>query len=139
MVGLGHKTVLRINVHQKKLGQAEHSCGYAMRCLITVTAASALLVGCSSVVLKASDVKGWPLKSATAQITCDSGQPIKAKLDNGITYALNGTTATREGLPTLNHDSGQFLPNPDSELRALGMKFALSEDFNTAAETACSR
>lgn len=111
----------------------------AMRRLVTIIVSSALLAGCSSVVLKASDVNGWPLKSVTAEITCDSGQPVKAKLDNGVTYALNGTTATREDLLPLNHDSGQFLPHPDAELRALGMKFALLEDFNTAAKKACSR
>lgn len=109
-----------------------------MRLILAVTAAGAvLLAGCSTPVLKASDVKDWPLKSATALITCDGGQPIKAKLDNGVTYALNGTTSSREGLKPLNWDSGQFLPHPDAELRALGMKFAFLGTFNTAAEKAC--
>lgn len=108
-----------------------------MRYLLTITAAAALLAGCSSTVLKASDVKGWPLKSATAEITCNGRQPIKAKLDNGITYALNGTTAAREGLKPLNWDSGQFLPHPDAKLRALGMEFAFLDAFNTASEKAC--
>ena len=108
-----------------------------MRRLIATTAAAFLLAGCSSTVLKASDVKGWPLKSATAEITCNGRQPIKAKLDNGITYALNGTTAAREGLRPLNWDSGQFLPHPDAKLRALGMEFAFLDTFNTAAEKAC--
>jgi hypothetical protein len=108
-----------------------------MRNLLTATVAAVLLAGCSSTVLKASDVKGWPLKSATAEITCNGGQPIKARLDNGITYALNGTTATREGLKSLNWGSGQFLPHPDAKLRALGMEFAILDAFNTAAEKAC--
>jgi len=110
----------------------------AVRRLITATAAAALLAGCSAPVLKASDVKGWPLKSTTAEITCEGGQPIKAKLDNGVTYALNGTTATREGIKPLNHDSGQFLPHPDAELRSF-MKFALLDTFNTAADKVCSQ
>jgi hypothetical protein len=108
-----------------------------MRNLLIATAAAVLLAGCSSTVLKASDIKGWPLKSATAEITCNGGQPIKAKLDNGITYALNGTTIEREGLKPLNWDSGQFLPHPDPELRALGMEFAFLDTFNTAVEKAC--
>ena len=109
-----------------------------MRRLLAATAAAAVLLGgCTSTVLKASDVKGWPLKSATAKITCNGGQPIKAKLDNGITYALNGTTAERERLKPLNWDSGQFLPHPDAKLRALGMEFAFLDTFNTAAEKVC--
>ena len=109
-----------------------------MRRLLVAAAAAALLAGCSAPVLKASDVKGWPLKSATAEITCEGGQPIKAKLDNGVTYALNGTTEARTGLKPLNHDSGQFLPHPDVELRSLGM-FAFLDTFNTAADKVCSQ
>ena len=108
-----------------------------MRRLIATTAAAFLLAGCSSTVLKASDVKGWPLKSATAEITCKGRQPIKAKLDNGVTYGLNGTTSVREGIELLNTDSGQFLPHPDPELRALGMEFADLGEFNTAADKVC--
>ena len=108
-----------------------------MHRLIATTAAACLLAGCTSTFLKASDVKDWPLKSATAKITCNGGQPIKAKLDNGITYALNGTTAAREGLKPLNWDSGQFLPHPDAKVRALGMEFAFLDTFNTASEKAC--
>ena len=109
-----------------------------MRRLLTATAAVAVLLGgCTSTVLMASDVKGWPLKSATAKITCNGGQPIKAKLDNGITYAINGTTAERERLKPLNWDSEQFLPHPDAKLRALGMEFAFLDTFNTAAEKVC--
>ena len=109
-----------------------------MRILLATTAAAALLLaGCSSPVLKASDVKGWPLKSATAEITCDGRQPIKAKLDNGVTYALNGTTKVREGIESLNPDSGQFLPHPDPELRTLGIEFADLGEFNTAADKVC--
>jgi len=107
----------------------------AMRNLLATTAAAALLLaGCSSSVIKASDVNGWPLKSATAEITRDGQQPIKAKLDNGVTYALNGTTSEREGIELLNTDSGQFLPHPDPELRALGVEFANLGEFNTAAD-----
>ena len=108
-----------------------------MRHLLTAAAAAVLLAGCTSTVLKASDVKEWPLKSATAEITRDGGQPIKAKLDNGVTYGLNGTTSVREGIELLNTDSGQFLPHPDPELRALGMEFADLGEFNTAADKVC--
>ena len=103
---------------------------------LLVIATGLFVAGCSPVI-KASDVQGWPLKSSTAEITCDEAQPIKAKLDNGITYGLNGTTTAREGLEPLNWDSGQFLPNPDPKLRALGMAYALLDTFNTAAEKAC--
>ena len=103
---------------------------------LLVIATGLFIAGCSPVI-KATDVQGWPLKSATAEITCDGAQPIKAKLDNGITYGLNGTTKAREGLKPLNWESGQFLPNPEPELRALGMEYALLDSFNNAAEKAC--
>ena len=103
---------------------------------ILTAAAALLLAGCSPV-LKNTDVKDWPLKSATAEITCNGQQLVKAKLDNGVTYALSGATATREGLKPLNWESGQFLPHQDPTLRALGMEFALLGSFNTAAEKAC--
>jgi len=103
---------------------------------LLVIATGLFIAGCSPVI-KVTDVQGWPLKSATAEITCDGAQPIKAKLDNGITYGLNGTTTAREGLKPLNWDSGQFLPNPDPELRALGIEYALLDSFNNAAEKAC--
>lgn len=105
---------------------------------ILTVAAALLLAGCSPV-LRSTDVKDWPLKSATAQITCNGQQPIKAKLDNGVTYALNGTTATREGLKPLDWDSGQFLPHQDPTLRALGIELALLTSFNAAAEKACQQ
>lgn len=105
--------------------------------LATTVAAALLLAGCSLPVLQASNVKGWPLKSATAEITCDGRQPIKAKLDNGVTYALNGVTKAREGIKLLNTDSGQFLPHPDLKLRALGVEFAFLDTFNTAADKVC--
>jgi hypothetical protein len=54
-----------------------------MRHLLTAAAAAVLLAGCTSTVLKASDVKEWPLKSATAEITCDGGQ-----LGRGFGFAL---------------------------------------------------
>ena len=104
--------------------------------LLLIVCVAVLMSGCSPL-LKASDLKDWPLKSTTAEITCDGGKPIKAKLDNGVIYALNGTTATSEGLNLLDWNSGQFLPHPDPKLRELGMEFALLDTFNAAAERVC--
>lgn len=104
---------------------------------LLVIATGLASAGCSPVI-KAIRVKGWPLKSASAEITCEGSQPIKAKLDNGVTYGLNGTTTAREGLEPLYWNSGQFLLNPDPKLKALGMEFALLDRFNTAAEKACN-
>lgn len=100
-----------------------------------------LLAGCFSAskspVLNSSDIEGWPLKSTTAEITCDGEQPIKAKLDNKVTYALNGTTALKYQLEMLNTDSGQILPNPNPKLKALGIEFSDLTIFNTSAEKVC--
>ena len=87
--------------------------------------------------LKASDLIDWLLILAAVGITFDGGKLINVKLDNGIIYALSGTTATSEELNLLDWNSGQLLADPDPKLRELGMEFALLGALNSAAERAC--